>query len=199
MKKNTFKSLFLISLLFLSFALSAQEKASYKVPKQLSIEGGYRYMLPVVDHSNVLAGNSATNGYGFLFDYGWQVSGLTGTKPAIYLTVPIGYTVILPDNLLSRQISMLNYGWTVRHELNKIKKFTPFAGYGLLLNTLKIKGTDGGVMGHQTQFELGANLNTNSRLKYFGKIQYSYTSYPKLNDDKRMHFQFIDLRLGARF
>ena len=199
MGKNIFYILFSFAIFFLSTSLTAREKASYKVPKQLSIEGGYRYMLPVVDHSNVLAGNSATNGYGFLFDYGWQVSGLNGTKPAIYLTVPMGYTVMMPDNLLSKQISMLNYGWTVRHELNKNKKLIPFAGYGLLLNTLKLKGTDGGVMGHQTQFELGANLNTNSRLKYFGKIQYSYTSYPRLNDDKRMHFQFFDLRIGARF
>jgi len=199
MGKNIFYFLFFNTLFLISTTLTAQEKASYKVPKQLSIEGGYRYMLPVIDNSNVLQGNSATNGYGFLFDYGWQVSGLNGTKPAIYLTVPMGYTVVMPDNLLSKQISMLNYGWTVRHELNKNKKFTPFAGYGLLLNTLKIKGTDGGVMGHQTQFELGANLNTNSRLKYFGKIQYSYTSYPRLNDDKRMHFQFFDLRIGARF
>ncbi len=199
MKKNIFFSFLLISSVILTSTISAQEKLKYKVPKQYSIEGGYRYVLPVIDRSNVLGENMATNGYGVLFDYGWQLSGLNGTKPAIFLTVPMGYTIMLPDNNLSKQISMLNYGWTIRHELSKNKKITPFVGYGLLLNTLKIKDIDGGVMGHQTQFDLGANLNTNTRLKYFAKIQYSYTSYPRLNDDKRMHFQFVDIRVGARF
>ncbi|HRZ98179.1 MAG TPA: hypothetical protein P5084_11535 [Paludibacter sp.] len=199
MRKNIFYSFLIISIFLLSSTLSAQEKIIYKAPKQISFEGGYRYVLPIVDHSNVLGGNSATNGYGFLFDYAWQLGGLNGKKPGIFLSVPMGYTIMLPDNNESKRVSMLNYGWTIRHELTKNKLFTPFLGYGLLLNTLKIKGTDGGVMGHQTQFELGTNLNTNTRLKYFAKIQYSYTSYPKLEDDKRMHFQFVDVRVGARF
>lgn len=177
----------------------AQEISIVKVPKQISIEGGYRYVLPVIDNSNALGGNSATNGYGFLVDYAWKLSGLNGKKPGIYLSVPLGYSVMLPDNNASKRISMLNYGWTVRHELSVNKPITPFVGYGLLLNTLKVDGTDGGVMGHQTQFEFGTNLNTKTRLKYFAKVQYSYTSYPKLGDSKRIHFQYFDLRLGVRF
>lgn len=170
-----------------------------KVPKQYSLEFGYRNLFSVIDNSNALFGNSATNGYGFLFDYAWQLSGLNKKRPAVYLSVPMGYTVIFADNSLSKNISLLNYGWTVRHELSVGKPITAFVGYGLLLNTLKIKDTPGGVMGHQTQFEYGYNFKTKSTMKYFAKIQYSYTSFPKLEEKKRIHFQFADLRVGVRF
>lgn len=191
-------------LLFLSsfsITFAQNDSITYKVPKQISFELGYRYVFPLIDYSitSIIAGNSASNGVGFLFDYAWKLSGLNGKKPAIYLSVPIGYTVMLPDNAVSKRISMLNYGWTIRHELSVNKPITPFLGYGLLLNTLKMAGTDGGVMGHQTQFEGGVNFNTHARLKYFAKVQYSYTSYPKLGDAKRIHFQYVDFRIGVRF
>lgn len=198
--KNYFLTLlfpFCFSLFFGSL-YAQKDSSSYKVPKQISFEAGYRYVLPVIDRSVNPYVNQTTNGYGFLIDYGWQLSGLNGKKPAVYLSIPIGYAVMLPDNINSRRISMLNYGWTVRHELLKNKRITPFIGYGLLLNTLKEKDTDGSVMGHQTEFELGVNLKTSSKLKYFTKIEYSYTSYPKLGDSKRIHFQYIDLRFGVR-
>lgn len=194
------KKIFIFSLLIISFTqLSAQDSITYKVPHQLSFEGGYRYVLSVIDRSAVPFTNNASHGYGFLFDYAWKVSGFTKDKPNIFLSVPIGYTVMLPDDPASQSTSMLNYGWTVRHEIGKNNKIVPFTGYGLLLNTLKKKGTDGGVMGHQTQFEFGANMNTSSKLKYFAKIQYSYNSFPKLGDSKRIHFQYLDLRVGVRF
>jgi len=170
-----------------------------KVPKQYSLEFGYRNLFSVIDNAATPFVNSATHGYGFLFDYGWQLSGLNKERPAIFLTVPIGYAVLLPDNAASQQISMLNYGWTTRHEFGIDKQVTPFVGYGLLLNTLKIKGTPGGVMGHQTQFEGGVNFNTKTRLKYFAKVQYSYTSYPKLGVSERIHLQYADMRVGVRF
>lgn len=200
MKKNVF--LLTATFIFTLNTFSQQTLDEYKmikVPHQLSLETGYRNVFSLIDRSGVMNGNSATHGVGALFDYGWQVSGLDGKKPAVYLTVPIGYTKLFADYATSKDISMLNYGWTVRHNLNRDKRLTPFLGYGLLLNTLKIEDIAGGVMGHQTQFELGTNLNTGSRLKYFAKIQYSYTSYPSLNNAKRIHFQFIDLRIGARF
>ena len=170
-----------------------------KVPKQYSFELGYRNIFSVIDNANALLGNSATHGYGFLFDYAWQLSGLNKKRPAVFLSVPMGYTVVFADNDLSKNISLLNYGWTVRHELATNKQIVPFVGYGLLLNTLKVKGTPGGVMGHQTQFEYGYNFNAKSRVKYFAKIQYSYTSFPKLGVRERIHFQFADLRVGVRF
>ena len=173
-----------------------------KVPKQYSFEFGYRNLFSVIDktpidHSPYV--NSATHGYGFLFDYAWQLSGLNKKRPAVFLSVPMGYTVILPDNSGSKRISMLNYGWTTRHELAVNKPIIPYVSYGLFLNTLKIDGKPGGVMGHQTQFEGGLNFNTKSKLKYFAKVQYSYTSYPKLGVKERIHFQYADVRLGVRF
>jgi hypothetical protein len=171
-----------------------------KVPKQYSLEFGYRNLFSVIDNSPIAPFlNSATHGYGFLFDYAWQLSGLNKKRPAVFLSVPIGYSVVFADNNLSKNISLLNYGWTVRHELAVNKPIVPFVGYGLLLNTLKINGTLGGVMGHQTQFEGGLNFNTKTKLKYFAKIQYSYTSFPKLGVKERIHFQFADIRVGVRF
>jgi len=170
-----------------------------KVPKQYSFEFGYRNIFSVIDNANALTGNSATHGVGFLFDYAWQLSGLNKKRPAVYLSVPMGYTIIYADNSLSKDISLLNYGWTVRHELAVNKSAIPFVGYGLLLNTLSVKGTPGGVMGHQTQFDFGYNFNAKSKLKYFAKIQYSYTSFPKLGVKERIHLQFADLRVGVRF
>ena len=186
-----------------------------KVPKQYSLEFGYRNAfyqagyqygqvntaykgVPIMD-ANGSAPNQATHGFGFLFDYAWQLSGLNGKRPPVYLSVPMGYTVLFADNASSKRISMLNYGWTTRHELNRNKKFTPFVGYGLLLNTLKIEGVKGGVMGHQTQFDLGVNMNTPTRLKLFAKLQLSYTSYPKLESAVKTHFMFADMRFGVRF
>lgn len=200
---NKLKTIVLVIFLLTlhSNLISAQENSIAKVPKQYSLEFGYRnvfYQPANLLNSNLLV-NQATNGYGFLFDYAWQLSGLNGKRPAVFITVPIGYTVMMPDNSFSKRTSMLNYGWTVRHELTKKGKIVPFVGYGLLLNTLKIDGTEGGVMGHQTQFEGGVNFNTSTRLKYFAKLQGSYTSYPKLGDPKRLHFMYADLRVGVRF
>jgi hypothetical protein len=200
MKKKILIPLLIFIFSLSSFCLSARNDSTYnKVPRQFSIEAGYRYVFPVIDRSAIPFVNSASNGYGFLLDHAWKLSGLNGKKRGVYLSVPIGYSVMLPDDNLSKRISMLSYGWTVRHELSVNKHITPFVGYGLSLNTLKIDGTDGGVMGHQTQFEFGANLNTKTRLKYFAKLQYGYTSYPKLGDSKRIHVQYLDFRLGIRF
>ncbi len=206
MKKIFILSIITLGLTLYSNNLAAQETMISKVPKQISFEAGYRNVFTLIDKSAIsflnptsTGMNEATHGYGFLFDYAWKLSGLDGKKPAIFITVPIGYTVMMPDNSASKSLSMLNYGWTVRHELACNKKVVPFVGYGLLLNTLKIDGTEGGVMGHQTQFEGGVNLNTNSRLKYFAKLQCSYTSFPKLGAKERIHFMFADLRVGVRF
>lgn len=199
------KIIFLLALtlvisLYTSSVFAQKDSTISKVPTQISLELGYRNIFSVIDRSLINPYvNSASNGYGFLLDYAWKLSGLNGKKTAVFITVPIGYTIMMPDNSSSKRISMLNYGWTVRHELAKNKAIVPFLGYGLLLNTLKIDGILGSVMGHQTQFEFGANLNTKTRLKYFAKVQYSYTSYPKLEIKERMHFQFLDFRVGVRF
>ena len=204
MNKNFQLSIFILIFSVNSYNLFAQTELISKVPKQISLEFGYRnsfYKNTRLSNDGSTTGilNNATNGYGFLIDYAWQLSGLNGKKPAVFLSVPIGYSVLLPNDALSKKISMLNYGWTIRHELTTNRKPVPFIGYGLFLNNLRVDGIDGSVTGHQTQFEFGTNFNTDKRLKYFAKIQCSYSSYPKLNDTKSLHFMYADLRVGVRF
>ncbi|MDX9747046.1 MAG: hypothetical protein RBT57_00950 [Paludibacter sp.] len=190
------KEFFLALLLFSGFTAVAQVSGSVtrKVPKEYSLEVGYRYVF----HQTRID-NKASQGYGALFDYAWQLSGFDGTKAKSFISVPMGYTIMLPDDPSQKRITMLNYGWTVRHELKKQARWMPFVGYGLFLNTLRFEGIDGGVFGHQTQFDFGYNFNTSSRLQYFAKLQYSYTSYPQLNESERIKYHYADIRLGVRF
>ena len=222
MKKNVLFYFSLYLLLFNSIGLYAQKDSTIlkiisKVPHQISFEFGYRnsfyqntYLLTngtyaLIDASTgkVTPGqtyNSATHGVGFLADYGWQLSGLNGKKPAVYLTIPMGYSILLPDNNTSKRVSMLNYGWTIRHELaTKDKKIIPFVGYGLFLNNMSVKGVSGSVSGHQTQFEGGVNFKIKNKLNYYTKLQVSYSSYPKLGYSKSLHFMYLDVRAGIRF
>lgn len=188
-------TLFLL-LLFSSLVIYAQDTTfvTKKVPKEYSFEAGYRY---VFSQSHV--SNMASGGYGVLFDYAWQLSGFDGTKAKSFISVPMGYTVLMPDNASQARTSMLNYGWTVRHELKKQARWMPFVGYGLFLNTLRFDGTEGSLFGHQTQFDFGYNYKTTGRMQYFAKIQYSYTSYPQFNDPERIKYHYADVRVGVRF
>ncbi len=181
-------------ILISSVLFPTQSQTFKKVPKQYSLEIGPRNLF---SHRNITLNN--TNGFGALFDYAWQLSGFDGTKNASFISVPMGYTILPGNDAATERISMLNYGWTVRHELARNKKITPFVGYGLFLNDLKIKGTEGSVFGHQTEFDFGLNFNTRTRLKYFVKLQYSYTSYPRFNEPERIKLHYADLRLGVRF
>lgn len=193
-------SIAIILVISAQILFAANDSTMVHSPRQVSVEIGYRNVFSMIDRSQTPLVNNATNGVAGLVDFGWKVSGLNGKKPAIYITVPLGYANIWAADNTSENITMLYYGWTIRHELTKKPQlFTPFVGYGLLLNTLKINGTEGGIMGHQTQFEAGTNLNTRTRLKYYIKADYSYASYPKLNDSKRIHYQFIDIAFGVRF
>lgn len=186
----------LLLVIIICIAGSVQSQIFPKVPKQYSLEFGYRNLFSQSNFNNQI-----THGYGMLFDYAWQLSGFDGTKAKSYISVPMGYTILLPDNPTFERVTMLNYGWNVRHELKKNQdaRFMPFVGYGLYLNDLTVKGTEGSVFGHQTQFDFGIDLKTSSRLKYFVKIQYSYTSYPQFNEPERIRLHYADLRIGARF
>jgi len=192
MKKN----ILLLFSVFCILVATAQEKSVFKIPKQYSFEIGYRN---VFAQSNMLENNQATNGYGMMFDYAWQLSGFDGKKAKSFITVPLGYTIMMPDNSTSKSLHMLNYGWTVRHELSTNRKIVPFLGYGLLLNNMRVTDTEGSLFGHQTQFEVGTNFNTSNRLKYFAKLEYSYTSYPRFKEPERIRMHFVDLRVGVRF
>ena len=181
-------------ILISSVLFPTQSQTFKKVPKQYSLEIGPRNLF---SHSNITLNNSM--GFGGLFDYAWQLSGFDGTKNASFISVPMGYTILPGNDAATERISMLNYGWTVRHELARNKKMIPYVGYGLFLNDLKIKGTEGSVFGHQTEFDFGLNFNTRTRLKYFVKLQYSYTSYPRFNEPERIKLHYADIRLGVRF
>jgi len=191
MNKFFITTVFLLSSLFV-FSI---DSTFVKVPKQISLELGYSNIFA----QSVNLTNHASNGYGFLFDYGWKVSGLNGKKPAVYLTVPFGYTVYMADDANSKSMHMMNYGWTVRHELSVDKPVTPFVGYALLLNNIRITGTEGSVYGHQTKFEFGANINTKTKLKYYAKVEGTYASFPQFNQEHRFVTWFADFRLGVRF
>jgi hypothetical protein len=200
-----------VSLLFTfnsSILFAQKDSLHFRIPHQISVEFGYRYSF--YQHSylgtdgnyttDAALMNRATSGVGILADYGWQFGGLDGKRPAVYLTIPMGYTILLPDVPSSKRIGMLNYGWTLRHELaKKNKKIIPFIGYGLFLSNLSVDGVPGSVSGHHTQFECGLNFTTTTKLNYFLKLQGSYSSYPRLNYDKSLHFMYADLRVGVRF
>lgn len=200
-KKTNIKTAFMkykiifFSLIFLiSFQLMAQDSSLVKAPKQYSFEFGYRNLF---GQSNIT--NNATHGYGMLFDYAWQLSGFNGKKNKSFISVPMGYTVLMADDAISKSIHMLNYGWTVRHELARNKPLIPFVGYGLLLNNMRITDTEGSLFGHQTQFDLGVNFKTTKRFTYFAKIEYSYTSYPRFNEPERIRLHYADVRIGVRY
>ena len=215
---NYMKKIFFLSIiisLFSANVFAQKDSVHFRVPHQISVEFGYRYSFYpntelVNDGTYALLDangkvlpyqhNMATSGVGILGDYAWQLSGFNGKRPAIYLSIPMGYTILLPDNPTSKRISMLNYGWTIRHELaTKDKKIIPFVGYGLFLNNMSVEGVSGSVSGHQTQFEGGLNFKTTTKMNYFVKLQGSYSSYPKLGYAKSLHFMYADLRVGVRF
>ncbi|MEI6755178.1 MAG: hypothetical protein WCK78_18700 [Paludibacter sp.] len=218
MNKIIFKSIFISFFILNPLILFSQKDSVFikRIPHQISVEFGYRnsfyqntYLLTDGNYASFDANgkvlpnqvyNSVTHGVGILADYAWQFGGLTGKKPAIYLSIPMGYTILLPDNSASKRISMLNYGWTIRHNLTTSdKKLIPFVGYGLFLNNMSMEGVSGSVSGHQTQFEGGLNFSTATKLQYFVKLQASYSSYPKLGYAKSLHFMYADLRVGVRF
>ncbi len=183
----------LITLLFFGVLtvslLQAQEMD--RVPKQYSLEAGYRYVLK----SEFT--NQASHGYTAIFDYAWQLSGFH-KKKASYITVPIGYTQLFPDTENDNPVRIISYGWTVRHELAKDKKVIPWMGYALLLNQYKEIGVDGKVFGHQTRFSLGTNFMINSRLIPFVKIEYTLTNYPIWGQEESVQYNFIEVKTGVR-
>ncbi len=150
-----------------------------KAPKQYSLEIGYRYSL-----SNDFISSGGKHGYGFLLDYAWQLSGFTPAKHAVYLSVPIGYT-ILPGSGSTPGQRMLSYGWTVRHMMNRDKTVQPFVGYALLLNQLSFENRDGSVFGHQTRFAAGLNYNTESMVTPYITLEYSMARHPQLDVAER--------------
>lgn len=185
------KILFL-SLMLAPISLFAQLDKKDRVPKQISAEIGTRYVF-----SNSFE-NQVDLGYTLLLDYAWQLSGFE-RKNASYLSVPLAYTMLLPAREGDNRVSILSYGWTVRHELSRDKKWIPFIGYALLLNQWRESSVDGSVFGHQTRFDVGINLQTKTRLSCFAKIEYSFTRFPELGEKKSNQIHVGELKIGLRF
>jgi len=163
-----------------------------KCPKQYSIEFGHKYIFASTFE------NKASQGVGLLFDWAWQFSGFV-KKHKVFLSVPMGYTYLFPDSDSDKSMSILNYGWTVRHELTKNKKYVPFLGYALLLNQIRISGIEGSIFGHQTKFDFGYNFKTEKRLMFFAKIEYSFTRLPSLGEEKSNKISTFETKVGIRF
>lgn len=180
-----------VTFLVIGLSVTAQEMMD-RVPKQLSFEAGYRYMLASEFP------NQASHGYTAIFDYAWQLSGFDKKKSS-YITVPIGYTVLPADNADNASVKIVSYGWTVRHELAKDKKVIPFMGYALLLNQYNQADVPGRLFGHQTRFALGANFMTFGKIIPYAKIEYSMTNYPVWGEDGSRKYNFIGVKVGFRF
>lgn len=185
------KKKWIILLLLATIVLPGRGQELEKAPKQYSLELGYRYML-----SNELVPDGGAQGYGFLLDYAWQLSGyLPGHNP-IYLSVPLGYTMI-PGIDGGPSQRMLHYGWTVRHMIGKPRKVYPFLGYALLLNQVSVSDRDGQLFGHQTRFAAGVNFNSDRRVIPFVTIEYSMARHPQF-DAPGSWLHFLELKTGIR-
>ena len=181
-------------LLFIIYPINLLSQVEVKdvVPKEYSLELGYRYI------SSSKFENQASMGQTILFDYAWQLSGFN-RKNASYISVPLGYTMLRPDSENDSKVSILSYGWTVRHEIGRDKKVIPFFGYALLLNQLRQKDLEGSIFGHQTKFDFGINLHNSGKTRYFTKLEYSYTRFPRWGFDSSYSMHTWELKVGARF
>ncbi len=178
-----FTRVFLFSL-FLVIPLVAIER----VPKQFGLEFGGAYI-----HHNEISDQSVA-GTTVMFDYSWQLSGLDGTRAKAFISVPIGYTYFSQNP----RISILSYGWTIRHEILKNKPVIPFLGYGLLLNQLSYELDKGKRFGHQTRFDVGAEWLQNKRIHLFTKAEWSMSRFPDRDASESDWIYRVEFKVGVR-
>lgn len=183
--------IFLAAAILFSKNLASSQEMD-KVPKVYSLEAGYRYVL-----TNDFV-NQASHGYTAIFDYAWQLSGFN-KKKASYITVPLGFSMLPADSPEDKDVSILSYGWTVRHEMARNRPVIPFVGYALLLNQYSEKGIVGKIFGHQTRFAAGADFHRSGSLIPFIKLEYSLTRYPVWGDADSKSYHFAGVKLGLRY
>jgi hypothetical protein len=186
------KRIFVFLLIGLPMVAQAQDSIFKKVPKQISLEMGYRRIT-----SSELT-NKASNGYSVLLDYAWQLSGFHGGHAA-FISVPLGYTHMSPDTDSSNSVRVISYGWTVRHELKSQKGWVPYIGYGLMLNNYGEKGVNGHQFAHQTRFSVGLTQYNKSALQPYVQLDYSMTYYPQWGIKGSLGYKFVELKAGVRF
>jgi hypothetical protein len=187
------KKVIVFILLLLPVMVQGQESIFKSVPKQMSLEAGYRRIT-----SSELT-NQASNGFSILADYAWQLSGFTGGK-ASFISVPLGYTQMLADTDSSRSVRVISYGWTVRHELRpQSKGWVPYIGYALMINNYGEKGIDGHQFAHQTRFSAGLNRYNASSFQPYVQLDYSMTYYPQWGIKGSLGYKFVELKIGVRY
>jgi hypothetical protein len=186
------KRIFIFLMIGLPFMVQAQDTVFKKVPKQMSLEAGYRRI------TGSEFTNQASNGFSVLFDYAWQLSGFNGGR-ASFISVPLGYTFMLSDMEPSVSVRVISYGWTVRHELRPQKGWVPYIGYGLMLNNYAEHGNDGHQLAHQTRFSLGLNQYNSSSIQPYVQLDYSMTYYGQMGVKGSLGYKFVELKIGARF
>lgn len=162
-----------------------------KAPKIKTFELGYRYNYAVT------YSNFPKNGISMVFDYGWQLSGFH-KKAAAFISVPFGYTFFTASGS-EKKSSLIFYGWTVRHNLTRDKKYIPYFGYHLLLNQLKFKGISGRDIGHETRFEFGYNILLKEKKQLVVKIEYGMIFIPSFNQTKSESMKYFGVKTGYRF
>ena len=132
-----------------------------------------------------------------LFEFGRQVAGLTG-RPAAYISIPLQFSWA-PESGSARSSYILSYGWTVRHDLlKKERRIVPFLGYGLLLNQFFVPSVTGHVIGHETRFDIGADIGLAGGTKLIVKIEYSMMSYYGFGR-KSASVGMVSVKTGLRF
>jgi len=186
------KRIFIAFLIALPVMVQGQESIFKTVPKQISLEAGYRRV------STSELPNKASNGYSLLLDYAWQLSGFTSGR-ASYISVPLGYTQMMPDSDTSRSVRVISYGWTVRHELRSQNGWVPYLGYALMLNNYGEKGIEGHQFAHQTRFSLGINHYNSSNFQPYAQLDYSMTYYPQWGTKGSLGYKFVELKIGVRY
>jgi len=183
-----------IAILFMNIHLcttaQGQESMFEKVSKQYSLLAGY---------SNITkssSNNIATTGYALEFDYSWKLSGYNKKKSS-YITVPIGYRSYSSSTF--NNINILFYGWTVRHNLRKNKKWIPYLSYSLLLNQIWYQNIKGNDMGHQTRFAFGFDRRLNKFSALTLALNYSFIRFPGLDQNRPEKFTTVSVIGGYRF
>lgn len=163
------------------------------VPKVRSLEAGYRYMA----NSSL---SMSSLGWGAQFDVMWQVSGFEKKRPS-FISIPMGFSQF-PEVTGSNDpnTSILYYGWTIKHNLARDKKWIPVLSYNLLMNQVWQKGTEGRVMGHETRFDFSYEYHPdNKKLYYYLKLEYSHMTFPALGQEKSDKMDAVSLKLGMGF
>lgn len=184
----------LIALILLVSVISTSRAQDFDVvPKVKSLEGGYRY----IGHTGM---NIQPAGWGVQGDVMWQVSGFKGKRPS-FISIPMGFSQFNTggsDTAVNG--SALYYGWTIKHNLARDKKWIPVLSYNLLMNQLWLKGSEGRVMGHETRFDFAYEYHPGkSSLYYFVKLEYSHISFPAIGKPGSDKLDVFSVKFGVGF